>query len=217
MKRVGIILSGCGFLDGSEIQECVLTLVALSRMGAQVVAFAPAESQKDVVNHHTHKKMKESRNILIEASRIVRGAIKPLDEARWQDLDALVIPGGYGVAKNLCNFDDAKAKMQVHPQVERLISDCHREKKPLGAICIAPILLARVLSAHKPKVTLGMDEDLAGIIREWGAEHVSAAIDEIVVDDFNRIVTTPAFMLEGPLALIEKGITSVVQEIVRLA
>lgn len=217
MKKVGIILSGCGFLDGSEIQECVLTLLALSKFNVQVEAFAPSDNQKEVIDHLSKSKSHETRNILVEAARIVRSDIKSLEKARCQDLDALVIPGGFGVAKNLCNFAEAKAAMKVHPLVERLISDMHGARKPIGAICIAPILLAKVLGFKSPQLTLGKDEDLTGSLAQWGAQWISSDVDEVVVDEANKLVTTPAFMLDRPLHLIEKGIMKMVQEILHFA
>ncbi|MGZ3456856.1 MAG: isoprenoid biosynthesis glyoxalase ElbB, partial [Polyangiales bacterium] len=143
MKTVGVVLAGCGFLDGAEIHESVLTLLALDRAGARVICAAPDVTQMHVVNHLTGDvAANESRNVLVESARIARGKIRDVATLRADEIDALVLPGGFGAAKNLCNFAVAGADAKVHPGVARLIRDVHAQKKPLGFVCIAPAIAA---------------------------------------------------------------------------
>lgn len=219
MKRIGLILSGSGFLDGSEIQETVLTLLSLARTSqpVEVLAYAPDCSQFDVVDHHTSKAQAQSRNVLQESARIVRGKIEPLTAALSANLDGLIIPGGYGAAKNLCSFAKEGAHMEVHPDLAQLLKGMHRDHKPLGAICIAPVIFGKLFGSQKPRLTVGFDQEVGMILEGWGATVVKKDVDDIVIDEVNRLVTTPAFMLDRSLVMIEKGIAKLVQEIFRIA
>lgn len=215
--RVGVILSGCGFQDGAEIHESVLTLLALSRAGAEAVCFAPDIPQARVVDHRTGQPRDETRNVLTESARIARGAIADVATADPATLDALVLPGGFGAALNLCDFATKGAAARVHPGVERLVRAVHEAGKPIGAICIAPALIARVLGAEGPRVTIGHDEDTAAAIEACGAEHVACPVDAFVVDEALRVVTTPAYMLGPTVADVAAGIEKAVAEVLRLA
>ena len=217
-KRVGVLLSGCGFLDGAEIQEATCTLLSLDRRGAVLVAMAPDQPQLHVVDHVAKQPQAgATRNVLQESARIVRGQITPLAQVKAGDLDALILPGGFGVAKNLCSYASDGAAMKVSPEVERLIRAMHAAGKPLGFICIAPVIAAKIFGGEKLKVTIGLDPDTAGHIRGWGAEHVDCAVDQIVVDQRLEVVSTPAYMLGPWIAPVAAGIDKLVGAVLEMA
>lgn len=215
MKRVGVVLSGCGVYDGSEIHESVLTLLALDRAGAQVACFAPDKAQKNVINHVTQQSMSESRNVLTESARIARGNIQSLSQANSSQLDALIVPGGLGAAKNLSDFAEKGADCSVDSQLKQLVQAMHQAKKPQGFICIAPALLPRLLDTHV-RLTIGNDIDTAEVIDAMGGEHVICPVDDIVVDSENYIVTTPAYMLANSISEVALGIEKLVHRVLEL-
>jgi enhancing lycopene biosynthesis protein 2 len=215
-ERVGVVLSGCGYLDGSEIHESVLALLALDRAGCEVHCFAPDVAQSAVVNHLTGKESPETRNVLVESARIARGKVRPLKEARAADLDALVLPGGFGAAKNLSDFATKGAEATVNPDLQRLLRDLHAAKKPIGAICIAPGTVARALGAHHPTLTIGHDAATARAIEACGATHEACAVDDVVVDEANRIVSTPAYMLGPSIRHVAEGVERCVSKVLDL-
>jgi enhancing lycopene biosynthesis protein 2 len=214
--RVGVLLAGCGVYDGAEIHEAVLTLLALDRAGAQAVCCAPDTPQLHVINHLTGEVTGESRNVLVEAARIARGAIVDVATLGAADLDALILPGGFGAAKNLCDFAVKGAACAVHREVARLVREVHARRKPVGAICIAPALIARLLGDEHPRLTIGNDAGTAAAIESLGATHVPCGTDGIVVDRERRIVTTPAYMLAGWVAETAVGIEKLVGEVLAL-
>jgi enhancing lycopene biosynthesis protein 2 len=214
--RVGVLLAGCGVYDGAEIHEAVLTLLALDRAGAQAVCAAPNAPQLHVINHLTGEVTGESRNVLIESARIARGNIADLATVSASDLDALVLPGGFGAAKNLCDFAVRGAACSVHPEVARLVREVHAQGKPIGAICIAPALIARLLGGEHPRLTIGTDATTAAAIEGMGAHHVTCGTDSTVVDRERRIVTTPAYMLAGWVAETAAGIEKLVGEVLAM-
>lgn len=216
MKKIGVVLSGCGVYDGSEIHEAVLTLLALSRQGAEVVCFAPDKSQSDVINHLTGEPMAETRNVLIEAARIARGDIHPLAQADASALDALIVPGGFGAAKNLSTFAAEGAECRVDSDLKRLVHSMHAAGKPLGFICIAPAMLPRIFD-FPLRLTIGTDLDTAEIVEDMGGEHVPCPVDDIVVDEDNKIVTTPAYMLAQSIAEAATGIDKLVDRVLVLS
>lgn len=217
MTQVAVILSGCGHQDGAEIREAVLALCALSRSGAGVKVFAP-DAAYPVVDHRTGKPTGETRNALAEAARIARGDIAPLASLNPADFDALVIPGGFGVAKNLSDLAEKGAQATVNPDFAKAVRGFAEERKPIGAICIAPAVVALVLGqSHKPTVTVGDDAGVAEVIASAGARHEPCATENIVVDEQNRIVTTPAYMRDDPLHTIAAGIDKLVHEVLNLA
>jgi enhancing lycopene biosynthesis protein 2 len=217
--RVGVVLSGCGFKDGAEVRESVLALLAIDRAGGEARCFAPDAPQAQVVDHLRGKPVPgETRNVLVEAARIARGKIEDVAHARATDLDALVMPGGFGAAKNLSNFAEKGHAADVHPEVARLIREMHAAKKPIGAICIAPAVVARVLGASRVKVTIGDDAGTAGEIEACGAVHEDCPVDRAVVDRANRVVTTPAYMYgDARLGPIADGIDACVREVLAMA
>ncbi|MFP5975456.1 isoprenoid biosynthesis glyoxalase ElbB [Enterobacter mori] len=216
MKKIGVVLSGCGVYDGSEIHEAVLTLLALSRQGAEAICFAPDKSQADVINHLTGELMAETRNVLIEAARIARGAVQPLSQADASTLDALIVPGGFGAAKNLSTFASEGAECHVDPDLKRLALALHAAGKPLGFICIAPAMLPRIFD-FPLRLTIGTDIDTAEIVEDMGGEHVPCPVDDIVVDEDNKIVTTPAYMLAQSIAEAATGIDKLVDRVLVLS
>lgn len=218
MTKVGVILSGCGFLDGSEIYEAVLTLLALDRAGATIVALAPDVEAAEVVNHYTGEESRgQVRDVLAESARIVRGKITSINEVSAHDIDALIIVGGFGAAKNLSTFVNDGVGATINPGVERLISEIVALGKPLGAMCIAPTLVALALrnreNAAPPILTIGNDLKTLTALEAWGARHEVAAVDQICIDERNRIVTTPAFMLANGPAEAESGINKLVDHV----
>jgi enhancing lycopene biosynthesis protein 2 len=216
--KVGVVLSGCGVYDGAEIHESVLTLLALDRAGAEAVCLAPDIAQKHVVNHLTGQPAAgESRNVLVEAARIARGAVKDLAGFDPSGLDALVLPGGFGAAKNLCDFAFRGAECEVNPEVARVVRAVHAAGKPVGAICIAPVILAKLLGAEKPRLTIGTDPGTAVAVEKMGGEHVSCEGGGAVVDAGRKLVTTPAYMLDSPISEVSAGIEKLVAEVLAMA
>jgi enhancing lycopene biosynthesis protein 2 len=217
-KRVGVLLSGCGYLDGSEIHEATCTLLSLDRRGATLVAMAPDKPQHHVIDHASQQPQAgASRNVLQEAARIVRGRITPLAKVRAEDLDALILPGGFGAAKNLCSYAFDGAGMKVDGEVERLVRAMRSAHKPMGFICISPVIAARLFGSEKVRVTIGDDPGTAGHITSWGAEHVPCAVDQIVVDQKLKLVSTPAYMCETWIAPVAAGIDKLVAAVLEMA
>jgi enhancing lycopene biosynthesis protein 2 len=216
MKKVAVILSGAGYLDGSEIHEATLTLLALDRHNAQVHCFAPDIAQEQVLNHATGEPSTETRSVLAESARIARGAIKPLSLAAVDDFDALIIPGGYGAARNLCNFATRGHEMTINPEVEIFARSLHREGKPVGLICIAPIM-APAIGGPGTRCTIGNDPATANAINAMGGVHVSCAVTDCVIDTDRKIVSTPAYMLADRITQAEAGINKLVDAVLAMA
>lgn len=214
--KVGVILSGCGFLDGSEIHEATLTLLFLDRSGAEAVCIAPDVNQSDVVDHFAQKATGQIRNVLTEASRISRGDIKNIKDVDTSSLDALIFPGGYGAAKTICDFASRGAECAVNPEVERVIIEMHRAGKPLGFICIAPVIAAKVLGALHPELTIGNDKATIGALMKMGARHKICGVDDIVVDGKNKIISTPAYMLGPSISYVASGIEKLVLKVLEM-
>lgn len=216
--RIGVILSGCGFQDGAEIHESVLALLAIDRAGAEAVCFAPDIAQAKVVNHKSGEETAETRNVLVESARIARGAIADVATADAAALDALVLPGGFGAAMNLSNFAVAGPDTVVDAGVATLVRAMHAAGKPIGAICIAPAVIAAVLGkGGAPTLTIGNDEATAGALEACGASHRACPVDDFVVDTAARIVTTPAYMLGPGIKDVAAGIERCVAEVIKLA
>jgi len=217
--KAGIVFSGCGVKDGSEIHEAVLTMLHLDRIGAQVVCAAPDADQVQVVNHVSGQvRGGEARNMLLEAARIARGDIIALDELNAGDIDVLVFPGGFGAARNLCTFVDDGPQCSVRVDVEQLIVDMLQAGKPLGALCIAPVLLARVMGARAMpvEVTIGNDSGTAGAIVAMGARHAECPVDRAVTDMQYRVVTSPAYMLASGIHEVYTSTGALVDALMKL-
>jgi len=215
-KKIGVVLSGCGVYDGSEIHEAVFTLLAIDKNGAEAVCMAP-DLTLDEVNHLTGEATGAKRNVLVESARIARGKIRNIGEVKAAELDAVIFPGGFGAAKNLCNFAVKGAEATIHPEVARLLREMAAAKKPIGAICIAPALVAATLGKeYSPKVTIGTDAGTAAAIQQTGSEHVSCPVTEFVVDTANKIVSTPAYMLAERISETAEGIEKTVKAVIGL-
>lgn len=212
--RVAVVLSGCGVFDGAEIHESVMTLLALDRQGAAYECFAPDVDQAHVVNHLSGEESGETRNVLVESARIARGAIKPLADLDMAAFDAVVFPGGFGVAKNLCSFAFDGPDCSVNADAARVVKDAVGAGKPIGALCIAPALMAKVLEGAE--VTIGQDEGTAGAIGAMGGTHKKTLHGEVVVDERYKLVTTPCYMLESTVGQIADGATNAVEAVLGL-
>lgn len=215
MKKIAIVLSGCGVFDGAEIQEAVLTLLYVSKAGASYQCFAPNVPQMHTLNHMTGEEMDEQRNVLVEASRISRGDIKPIDELKVEDFDAIILPGGFGAAKNLSNFATAGADCKVEPSTLSALKAFAQAAKPAGYICIAPAMIPLVYG-KKAKGTIGNDKDTAQAITQMGGEHVQCAVNDIVIDHDHKLVSTPAYMLAESIMDADAGIQKLVSEVIKM-
>jgi enhancing lycopene biosynthesis protein 2 len=213
MKKFAVVLSGCGVSDGSEIHEATMTLLAIAQHGASYDIFAPDINQYHVINHLTHKVMPETRNVLVESARIARGKIRPLSQFSASEYDAIIFPGGFGAAKNLSTvaFDGANAK--VNPDVEAAVKAMHRAGKPIGALCISPAVLTRILGGIE--VTIGDDPGTISVIKKMGGVHIEATHGEVVVDKKNKIFTTPCYMLDATIMQVYEGARNVIIEILK--
>ncbi len=215
MKTVGVVLSGCGVFDGTEIHESVLTMLALDRAGARVLFFASDKPQLHVINHFTGEELTEQRNVLVESARIARGWVKPLSSANSDLLDALIVPGGFGAAKNLSDFAIKGSECTIDPDLTQLTQAMHKSGKPIGFMCISPVMLPKLLG--KPiRLTIGNDPDTIDAIEVMGGEHVICPADDVVVDEENKVVTTPAYMLAGSISEAAKGIDKLVAKVLDL-
>ena len=218
MTRVGVVLSGCGVHDGAEIHESIITMLALDRAGVDIVLMAPNIDQLHVINHYTGSEMDESRNVLMESARIARGKIRDMAEVHASDVDALIFPGGFGVVKNLCDYAMAGTDCSVNPDVKRLATDVHKAGKPIGVICIAPAMFAKILqgAGDTVELTIGTDEQTSSDINSMGSNHVSCPVEDIVIDKKNKIVSTPAYMLAQRISEAAEGIEKLVKEVLAM-
>ena len=217
MKKVAVILSGCGVYDGSEIYESVLTLLQLETCGAQYQCMAPNIDQLHVVNHITGEVMADQqRNVLTEAARLTRGDIIDLADANPADYDALIIPGGFGAAKNLCDFAVAGDQCNINTLVMSFTQAIHQAGKPVGLICIAPAMTP-LLFGEGATCTIGNDTDTAAAIESMGGNHQPCTVGNIVIDQKRKIVTTPAYMLANSISEAAAGINKLVDTVISLA
>ena len=215
MARIGVCLSGCGVNDGAEIHESVITALALDRAGAEILYTAPNMEQKKVINHLSGDEMNERRNVLIESARIARGNITDIANLTSNDMDGLLFPGGFGAALNLCDFALKGANCDIHLEINRIIQEMLKAKKPLGFICIAPSILARSAknSNLNASLTIGDDQETAAQIEKLGSQHKLCTVDDFIVDEENKIVSTPAYMLAGSISEAAAGIEKLVKKV----
>lgn len=218
-KKIGVLLAGCGVYDGSEIHEATLALLALDEAGAEAVCMAPDVSQPDVVDHLAGKPTGEKRNALTEAARIARGKIRNVASVSAEDLDGLVVPGGYGAAKILCDFAERGEDAKPHPDVERLVRQLYAAAKPMAFFCIAPALAAAVFRSMGIPITLtiGNDEGTAAKLRRMGAKHEAQPVDGVCIDRRNRIVSTPCYMLAPGIRQVRIGAERAVRALLEMA
>jgi enhancing lycopene biosynthesis protein 2 len=215
--RIGVVLSGCGVFDGTEIHEAVITLLALDRAGADAVCMAPDVDQLHVIDHLRGDVARgERRNVLVESARIARGNVVDVAAVDPDELDALILPGGFGAAKNLSDFALKGAGCTVHPEVARVVKAVHAAGKPVGALCIAPAVVARLLGEERPHLTIGTDPGTAAALEAMGACHEACEACGTTVDRDRRLVTTPAYMLAGSIAEAADGIEKLVGEVLAL-
>ena len=214
-KKVAVILSGCGVYDGAEIHESVITLLRLDQRGAKVQCFAPDIAQLHVINHLTGEQMPETRNVLVESARIARGEIKDIREARVEDFDALIVPGGFGAAKNLSSFATQGAACTVQPEVLSLAEAFAEAGKPIGLMCISPAIAAKI---YGPGVicTIGTDADTAAAVTKMGGTHQECEVSEIIEDKARKLVSTPAYMLAKSISEAASGINKMVDRVLEL-
>ena len=214
-KKVAVILSGCGVYDGAEIHESVITLLRLDQRGAHAQCFAPNVAQMHVINHLTGEQMPESRNVLVESARIARGEVKDIREANVEDFDALIVPGGFGAAKNLSDFAVKGAECTVQPDVLALAEAFAEASKPVGLMCISPAMAAKI---YGPGVicTIGNDADTATVVNKMGATHQECDVSDIVEDKARKLVSTPAYMLAQSISEAASGINKLVDRVLEL-
>jgi len=217
MKRVAVILSGCGVSDGTEIHEAVLTLLALDRAQALVICAAPNIPQTQVVNHATKQVEGASRNVLIESARIARGKIIPLNCLKLSDIDAIILPGGFGAAKNLCNYASSPTNFEVNPDLAKVLQEARRAGKPMGFLCISPVIAAKLFGSENVELTIGVDPETSAAVQRMGAKHVNCDAHNVVIDRRLKIVSSPAYMVAERIADIEVGINKLVQTVLALA
>lgn len=216
MKKVAVILSGCGVFDGSEIHEAVLTLLHIAKAGAHYRCFAPNREQLHTINHLTGETTSPNRNILEEAARIARGDISSLEQLNVAEFDALIVPGGFGAAKNLCDFAVNGTQMTIHQDVLRVATEFAKANKPAGYICIAPAMIPRIYGQHT-RATIGVDTDTAAALNTMGAKHVDCQVNDIVIDEEHKVVSTPAYMLAQSITEADAGIAKLVQAVLNLS
>ncbi|MGI6479381.1 MAG: isoprenoid biosynthesis glyoxalase ElbB [Salinivirgaceae bacterium] len=213
-KSFAIVLSGCGVFDGSEIHEAVMTMLAVDQHNCTYKIFAPDIEQTQTVNHFTKETTNEKRSVLAESARIARGEIKPLSEYKVADFDGIIFPGGFGAAKNLSTFATEGDKCKVNSDVEKAIRETHKANKPIGALCIAPVVIARVLG--NVQITIGSDDGTAKTIEKMGGTHENTKRGEVKVDKKNKVVTTPCYMLDSTIKHIHEGAYNLVKAMIKL-
>lgn len=211
-KKVAVILSGCGVYDGAEIHESVLTLLSIEQQGATYQCFAPDMNQHHVINHLTGEETAEQRNVLVEAARIARGNIEPLAALKVADFDALIVPGGFGAAKNLSDFAIEGAELRVQVDMMVAVKAFAEAGKPIGLICIAPVMVGRIFG-EGVIATIGNDAATAEAMEQTGVTHQACAVNDIVVDESHKLVTTPAYMLAQNISEAASGINKLVGKV----
>ena len=219
--KIAIVLAGCGVFDGSEIHEAVLTMLAIDQQGAEYQCFAPNTWQAKTIDHYTGQATAiagddDNRNVLAESARIARGNIKDLQEFNAKEYDAIVFPGGFGAAMNWSNFAIKGSDCELNKEVEKAIQDAYANNLVIGAMCIAPVVIAKALAKHQVKVTIGTDKNVGSGIEKMGAVFEPKGTLDVCVDEENRVVTTPAYMLAKSIKDIRKGTQNLIDEMLNL-
>lgn len=213
-KKIAVVLSGCGVFDGAEIHETSLSMYAIVKNKAEYQLFAPDIPQHHVINHLTGEEMNETRNVLVESARLARGNIKALTEFRAEEFDALLFPGGFGAAKNLSKWAFEGPETSINKEVEDSVKAMVKLEKPIGALCISPVIIAKVLG--DVNLTIGQDKATAEGVEKAGATHISTTHGEIVTDEKYKVVTTPCYMLDSTIEQIAVGAENVVKKILEM-
>ena len=216
MKKFAVILSGCGRADGSEIHEATCALLAIDRLGGTYQCFAPNIPQAAVINILTGEKMPETRNVLVESARICRGDAKDIKEYNPADFDAIVFPGGFGAVTNWCDFAAKGVDCHVEPEIRRAAWDSYKQGLVIGAMCIAPVVMAKILGGEGVHLTIGTDKATAAAVEQMGAVHENRASTEVCVDEKHRLVTTPAYMLATSVKEVAAGAEEMVKAMLKL-
>ncbi len=215
--RFAVILSGCGRTDGSEIHESVTALLNIDNNGCEYQCFAPNISQSAVINNITLEKMPETRNVLVEAARIARGDIKDITLLDLDEFDCILLPGGMGAITNWCDFQNKGIDCNVENSISKILELAYIKEKVIGAMCIAPVVLAKVLGRHGVTITIGNDEKIAKMIEEMGAHHKNTKVEDACVDRENKVITTSAYMLATSIKEVNLGASSLIKEMIKLA
>jgi len=216
MKKIAIVLSGCGYQDGTEITEAISTFIAIGEVGASYQCFAPNIDFE--ASNHLNGEKQDQRNALTESARLCRGQVKELDQLNEKEFDALVFPGGFGAALHLSDWAQKGARCQVDPLVTKAIESFHKNSKPIGAICIAPALIAKTLGSHEVTLTIGNDSETAQEIEKTGAIHEECAVDDFITDRAHKVITTPAYMYDdAPPFQVFTGVKNLIKELVEMA
>ncbi len=217
MKKanIAVILSGCGYLDGAEIHEATLTLLAINQQGSDYSCFAPDKEQHHVVNHISGEETGETRNVLLESARIARGAITDVANFDAAKFDALILPGGFGAAKNLSDLAFKGSKCTIDEQVARAVTSMREAGKPIGALCISPAVIAKLVPGTN--LTIGQDTGTAQAIQAMGCSHTATMHGEIVIDEANKVVSTPCYMLDSRVDQIYDGASKLVKAVLDMA
>lgn len=213
MKKIAVVLAGCGHKDGAEIQEAVLSMFFIEKYGMTYEVFAPDVEQHHVINHYTNKSVDEKRNVLAEAARIARGNIKNINQLNADNFDALYMPGGFGAAKNLCSYAFKGKNAEVLKIVDDKIKEFYSRQKFICALCIAPVIVANSLGKMGVEVTIGDDEETAADIEAWGAKHINKAVTDFHFDEKNKILTVPAYMYNAKISEVGTGIEKLVKKL----
>lgn len=216
MPRFAVVLSGCGRADGSEIHESVSAMLAIDKAGCTYQCFAPNIEQAAVINNLTSEVMRERRNVLVESARIARGNIKPLNELNLKEFECIVFPGGLGAITNWCDFAKSGISCTVESSINQVLNEAYKEGLVIGAMCIAPVVVAKVLGKHGITVTIGNDKTTAEVIEKTGAVHKSTSAVKTCVDEENMIVTTPAYMLASSIKEVFEGAENLIKEMIKL-
>ncbi|NRF14629.1 isoprenoid biosynthesis glyoxalase ElbB [Vibrio coralliilyticus] len=216
MKKIAVILSGSGVFDGAEIHESVLALHAIEKQGASWHCFAPNIDQLHVINHITGEEMAETRNVLTEAARIARGNIEDVAKLNAEEFDALLLPGGFGAAKNLTDFAVNGAECSINTHVASACRAFAQARKPAGYLCIAPAIIPMIYD-NGVKGTIGNDDATASAFNALGGEHITCEVDDIVFDEEHKVLSTPAYMLAGNISQAASGIEKLVSKLVEIA
>ncbi len=217
MKKIAVILAGCGRMDGSEIHESVLTLLSIEQAGADYQCFSLEQNQDHVTNHLTNATITtEKRNMLVESARIARGDIQGLDQLNVMEYDGLIIPGGNGVAYNLCDFAERGVDFTVQPLLKKICQAFTTANKPVGYICIAPVMIPAIYQ-FPVKLTIGSDKNTAAVVDTLGGIHQQCLVTEICVDEQYKIVSTPAYMLAENILGAYSGIKLLVDKVIDLS
>lgn len=213
MKKFAVVLAGNGVFDGAEIHEATFTLWAIKKQGGDYEIFAPNIPQHHVINHLTGEEMEETRNVLVESARIARGQIRDLKEFNADEFDALIFPGGFGAAKNLSTVAFEGSNAKVNPDVEKAVRDMLERKKPIGALCIAPAFIAKIIG--DVVVTIGQDEETIAVIEKMGASHKKSSHGEVTIDKINNVYSTPCYMLDANIVDVEIGVMNIIKEMMK--